>query len=128
MPTIFFDSQTLVCAYDETCEIRSAAQPMNENNFADAALRAQVIFDQGAGGGTARLTIQGEGSNDGEHWYDIAGLVAFTVNKDVVIPTSASVTAAFLRFKATLQVEGGAAGDWVVATFDLDANLTQKNG
>lgn len=124
----FFKSITGVAAYGEPWVTRSPPQPMGENNFVDASMLPETMFDQGGGGGTPELMFQCEGSNDGQHWFPITGFTALATVADDLVQNSSTVTAAFVRFKVTLTVAAGAPGDWVAATFDLQANLSQKNG
>ena len=121
MVIAFANNQPMTAIFGTTSVITTDPVPLGHNDRASAMLNTHYVFTQG---GTATLSYQAQVSNDGTNWVDVTALTesvttATTTPEQVV----AAVNGAYLRFKFSLTIAAGSAGDIAGVGFDLHVNL-----
>jgi len=95
--------------------------PLNGHDRASAMLMVHYIFTQSV---NAVLSYQGQASNDGVNWVDVAALYdATNAATATPRPMVASVNAAWLRFKYVFNVIVGPGVEVGGVCFDLHVKL-----
>lgn len=123
MPMViaFANNQSMTGIQGSTNTISTDPVPLNGNDRVSAMLNVHYLFTQG---GTGTVSYQGQVSNDGVNWVNVATLTdtataATSTPQQKVI----SVNGAFLRFTFSYAIASGAAGDMGATAFDLHVKL-----
>jgi len=121
MVIAFANNQAMTGVQGSTNTISTDPVPLNGNDRVSAMLNVHYLFVQG---GTGTVSYQGQVSNDGVNWVDVATL---TDNATAATATPQqkviSVNGAFLRFEFSYAITGGGAGDMGGVAFDLHVKL-----
>lgn len=117
----FANNQAMTAIHGTASVIRTDPVPLNGNDRASAMFNVHYIFGQA--GATVDIAYDAELSNDGTNWVDSSTLAdnvgtATTTPRQIV----ATVNAAYIRFRYTFTVTGGANNIGGVC-FDLHVNL-----
>ena len=120
--TKFVDNLTLVTQNGNTAAITTDPYPMGGMNYGHAIENIEVL-DQ-TGGGSAKVDLEAQISNDGVEYMALSALSLLANGLTGLAEASGNVTAAYIRFKISLYIDGGSAGDLAWTTLDLHVNFT----
>lgn len=115
-----FSSQVLTAAVSNPVSTKTRAIEVGQHNYANITLNVRDIVGL-SGSPTVNLTVDGEGSIDGQNWVTIADLDA-SADAVGVVSGEDYVLYPWLRFDINLTVTGSA-GDQAQVVFGLDVNI-----
>lgn len=113
--------QTLTALQGSDMTFKTDPYPVGGANYAMVVMNLHTIFYSA---GSAMLTWQVQGSNDGENFEDISGFTDAETTTGVA-SQGGDMLYAFMRMKFTFAA-GGTSGDWGAVCFDCHVNLMQK--
>lgn len=122
MVVAFANNQMLSTVQGTTITVHTDPVPLGNSDRLSAMLNVHAV-PKANGVATVTLTYTAQLSNDGGQNYVDSGTVTGSATMAGVTQVVGTVNAALVRFKYTLAITGGAAGEYGGVCFDLHVNF-----
>jgi hypothetical protein len=124
MPVVrFADNLTLMAQDGSDAIIYTDPYQLGGMNYGDVMQNIEVLDGTG---GTPTVDLEAESSNDGQNFIALSALSLLGGTAVGVAEAHGAAHIAYIRFKITLKIVGGSAGNQAWTTLDIHVNFTHS--